>query len=60
MMFAARMRVSRKAGVRLPPPPNAERGGYYSGWVPDLIRAAEADPNAPGTSDARYRAFLGI
>jgi hypothetical protein len=33
---------------RAPVPHDAERGGYYAGWVPDLIRAADGDPNAPG------------
>ena len=37
-----------------PAPPHTERGGYYSGWVPDLIRAAEADPNAPGPVDSGH------
>ena len=36
------------------PAPHTERGGYYSGWVPDLIRAAEADPNAPGPADSAH------
>jgi hypothetical protein len=39
---------------RAPPPHDAERGGYYSGWVPDLIRAAGGDPHAPGASDAGH------
>ena len=37
---------------RAPVSHDAERGGYYSGWVPDLIRAAGGDPNAPGAAEA--------
>ncbi len=56
----ARHDVPRDAGrdagrpERAPPPHNAERGGYYSGWVPDLIRAAESDPSAPGPVDTGH------
>jgi hypothetical protein len=32
----------------------AERGGYYSGWVPDLIRAADGEQTAPRPADAGH------
>jgi hypothetical protein len=39
---------------RAPVSHGTERGGYYSGWVPDLIRAADGEPTAPGPADSGH------